>query len=78
MFCSLEPLSDLDFQVRTNLLRKTYSYDKQRIEEDNLPLPLKAMLSLYDLTANVSLSLSLFAVVFFMALFRRIFTEIAC
>ncbi len=60
---TLYSLSDLtielmDFQVRTNLLRKAYSYDEQRIDEVNLPPPLRTRLTLEDLTANVSPILS--------------------
>ncbi len=47
------------FQVKTNLLRKAYSYDKQHIDEDNLPPPLKKWTnSAKDLTGNVSPILS--------------------
>ena len=60
-----------DFQVRTNLLRKAYSYDDQCIDGVHLHTTgvektKWTWLTLEDLTANVSiiLSLQLFAVFF--------------
>ncbi len=39
--CILLVTWTLDFQVRTNLLRKACNYDEWRIDEVNLPPPLK-------------------------------------
>ena len=38
LYCILDYYT-MDFQARTNLVRKIYNCDKQRINQDNLPQP---------------------------------------